>query len=255
MVAVTLATLLVVLTAQSLSAAEVTRRTILPGTVYATELIEIDSGVPGPTVWISGGVHGSELGGWKAAERIAGWRVSRGKLIVIPRANIRAVRQQSRVAEDGLDLNRQFPAKSGQQPRGTLATALWKELRRYRPDWVFDLHEALGNHNFSADSVGQTIIIYPRGQMPAVANAAIQRLNRGLTSSQKFHILRYPVEGSLAHAAGHVLGANASIIETSRTFALGQRINWHLQLMRIILDHLDMNPQTGAAVQQKATAA
>lgn len=70
-VALGLAAVLAAAGAAQAAAAEVTRRTILPNTRYATTLYVIDSGRPGPTVWISGGVHGSELAGWKAAERIA----------------------------------------------------------------------------------------------------------------------------------------------------------------------------------------
>lgn len=238
--------LLVVLASQPLWAAQVRKKTILAGTAYATEIIEIDSGVTGPTVWISGGVHGSELAGWKAAERIAKWTVSRGRLIVVPHANKAAVRQQRRAAQGGADLNRQFPQRAGQKPQGALATALWQELQRYKPDWVFDLHEALGNRNLSKDSVGQTIIAYPRTAMINMANQAVQQVNRGLSSTRRFQVIRNPVHGSLAHAAGHVLGANAAIVETSRTFKLEDRINWHLQIMRTVLERLNMQPKTSA---------
>lgn len=248
--------LLLVLRTGSLEAAGVTRHTLLAGTRYSTEIIIVDSGQIGPTVWISGGVHGSEIAGWKAAEQIANWSVSRGKLIVVPHANKPAVQQQQRSASGDPDLNRQFPLRRGQQPKGSLATALWQELQRHNPDWVFDLHEALGNRNLSQDSVGQTIIVYPRNGMSQLANEAVQRLNREISiSTQRFRVIEYPVEGSLARAAGQVLGANAAILETSRMYPLQTRINWHLRLVRYLLEGLNMNPSTALQIGPAGVAA
>ena len=44
-----------------------------------------------------------------------------------------------------------------------------------------------------------------------------------------------------------MLGANAAIVETSRTYGLSTRINWHLQIMRYLLEELDMEPETSSA--------
>lgn len=222
----------------------VTTRTLLSGTQHATTLYEIDSGKPGPTVFITGGVHGSELAGWKAAEQIAKWRVSRGRLIVIPHAFKLAVEQQRRAAVGYPDLNRQFPTSAGASPNGTIAQALWRELQRYRPDWVLDLHEAMSNRNLDSSSVGQTIIAHPGGggQMVSMSNRIIARINPTLSSVHRFRTLQWPVQGSLARAAGSYLGANAAIVETSRMYDLNTRINWHLTLMSLLLDELDMLP-------------
>lgn len=232
---------------RGIAAAEVRRHTLLSGTRFATELVEIDSGNPGPTVWVSGGVHGSELAGWQAAEQIARWRISRGRLVVVPHANKPAVQQQLRSAKGDPDLNRQFPKAAGQKPKGTLATGLWDALQRFQPDWVFDLHEALGNRNLSKDSVGQTIIVHPRGDMPSLAAQVVRRVNETLTGNRSFQVIRNPVHGSLAHGAGQVLGKNAAIVETSRMYALKDRVQWHLMIMRYVLEALGMGPQTASS--------
>lgn len=229
---------------QVTAASEIQRRTLLPGTKNATTLVEIDSGNPGPTVWISGGVHGSELAGWQAAEQIAKWDIAKGRLIVIPHANQPAVAQQVRFPKGGTDLNRQFPQRAGQKANGALAGALWRELQRYKPDWVFDLHEAMSNRNSDKNSVGQTIIVHPKGGMSALAGRIIKQLNGSLTNKQSFQVIRNPVQGSLAWAAGEVLGTNAAIVETSRIYALASRVQWHLRLMRYALADLGMGPVT-----------
>lgn len=224
----------------------VTTKTLLPGTKYATTLYIIDSGRPGPTVWISGGIHGSELAGWQAAEQITKWRVGRGKLIVLPRANAPAVNARKRSASGDGDLNREFPQSSGGSPKSQLARAIWNELRLYKPDWVFDLHEAMSNRNLNPNSVGQTIIAYPSSEMMSMSNTLVNHINRSLPSHLRFRVLRYPVQGSLARAAGQFLGANAAIVETSRLYSLQDRIQWHLTLMEAMLRELNMSPATGA---------
>lgn len=233
----------------------VTVKTLLPGTKYETKLYVIDSGRPGPTVWISGGVHGSEVAGWQAAEQIANWRVSRGKLIVLPHANAPAVKARLRSASGDGDLNREFPQTASASPKSQLARAIWNELRLYRPDWVFDLHEAMSNRNINPNSVGQTIIAYPSTQMMNMANTLVNSINRSLSSQLRFQVLRYPVQGSLARSAGQVLGANAAIVETSRLYSLQNRIQWHLTLMETMLKELGMAPSTGVNRSAAAPAA
>lgn len=233
----------------------VTTKTLLPGTKYATTLYIIDSGRPGPVVWISGGVHGSELAGWMAAEQIANWRVERGKLLVLPHANAPAVKARLRSASGDGDLNREFPMRSGEAPKSQLARAIWNELQAQKPDWVLDLHEAMSNRNINPSSVGQTIIAHPSTGMMNMANQLVSQINRGLSSTLRFQVLRYPVQGSLARAAGQVLGANAAIVETSRLYSLENRIQWHLTMMENLLKELDMAPSTGGRDSAAAPAA
>lgn len=225
------------------AAATTTVTTIRPGTADATPVYKIDSGNSGPVVWVIGGVHGSEIAGWRAADRIKDWRIDRGTLYVLPKASIRAVNQQRRAASGMSDLNRAFPYNGRPSPQTTLSRAIWDALRATDPDWVIDLHEAMSNHNLNKNSVGQTIIIYPNAATQRVANAAIRSLNQTLPSNRDFSILRYPVKGSLARGAAERLGANSMIIETSRLYALNDRIDWHLHLVEAILDELGMAPR------------
>lgn len=233
---------------------QVTVRKIMAGTTFATDLYIIDSGRPGPTVWISGGVHGSELAGWQAAERISRWRVGRGRLIVLPHANKLGVQQRKREPSGYGDLNRQFPTSSRSTPSTQMARGIWAELQRYQPDWVLDLHEAMSNRNLNKNSVGQTIIVVNKGQMPSMANKLISEVNRGVSSVKKFQRLINPVVGSLARAAGDRLGANAAIVETSRLYSLSERINWHLTIVETLLEELDMAPSTGQSAFQHDSA-
>ena len=65
-----------------------TAQLIAAGTRWRTSAVVIDSGVSGPTALVVGGVHGNEPAGYRAARQASGWRVAKGKLVVIPRAKV-----------------------------------------------------------------------------------------------------------------------------------------------------------------------
>jgi len=90
-----------------------TTNTLLAGSRFATEVYVHDSGVAGPVVMIVGGVHGNEPAGANAAEVIRRYPITKGKLVVIPRANVTALAADKRLIPD-LDtnlgnLNRNYP--------------------------------------------------------------------------------------------------------------------------------------------------
>ncbi|MFC7045963.1 succinylglutamate desuccinylase/aspartoacylase family protein [Halobacteriaceae archaeon GCM10025711] len=84
-----------------------TSYTIMDGTEHETTVHVYDSGNRGLTTFVIGGMHGDETSGYLAADEIATWSVTTGKLVVIPRANVEAI--QAGVRGVGYDLNRQFP--------------------------------------------------------------------------------------------------------------------------------------------------
>ena len=115
------------------------------GKAWETPHYIIDSDVDGPIVAVTGGIHGNEPSGARAAEQIRHWPIERGKLIVVPRVNTAALELNQRriphAPKGQEDLNRNFPSAREDQPRGAIATALWELLALQRPDWIFDLHE------------------------------------------------------------------------------------------------------------------
>ncbi|MEX2356145.1 MAG: succinylglutamate desuccinylase/aspartoacylase family protein [Thermaerobacterales bacterium] len=214
-----------------------TTETLLRGTKYETTLYIIDSGEAGPTVWISGGVHGSEIAGWQAADQMVDWGVQRGKLLVLPQANVPAVDNSTRSGPGDPDLNRQFPNRTA------AARGIWAALERHEPDWVIDLHEALSARNINSNSVGQTLIAYPHSDTIAAGNAIFAQVNPSISDPRyHFQVIQWPVGGSLARAAGELLGARAGIFETTRLVGLSTRLSWQIEFVERLLNHLDMGP-------------
>ncbi len=221
---------------------KVEKETIASGTKYATDLYIIRSGKPGPVVMIVGGVHGNEVAGYKAADIIKDCSIKKGTLLVLPKANKRAVEIDRRYVKGEGDLNRDFPRTSSDSPDGTLAKAIYSTVKKYDVDWLMDMHEGYDFYkNKSTDSVGQTLIYYPANSTKQTVSAIVNKLNRGISNSYKeFTLLRYPVKGSLARSAGQFLGVNSFIFETCSKQSLSTRIDYQLKAAKILLEELGM---------------
>lgn len=211
------------------------------GTRYATPYYDNDSGVSGPTVVVVGGMHGNEPAGYMAARRLIDVMPQKGRLIVIPEANKLGVEAKARTGPHPGDLNRDFPRTRSESARSVLAKSIWSLVQEARPDYLFDLHEGYDFHKINKNSVGQSIIYYPNQGAYEMAKAMQAAVNRGISNSRHhYSLLRYPVKGSLARAAGLVLGTRAMILETSRKQPLETRIDQHVTMVTAALKRLGM---------------
>ncbi|HCF50170.1 MAG TPA: hypothetical protein DER60_07805 [Syntrophomonas sp.] len=212
--------------------------TIASGTIYATPMYIRDSGKPGPVVMIVGGVHGNEPAGYTAAAKVKNWDIKKGKLIVLPQANKKAVARHTRTYNG--DLNRDFPQGKTQSADTALARSIWSAVKKYDVDWLMDMHEGYGYTKLTK-SVGQSLIYYPNSTTKTMASAIVKNLNGNIsTSYKKFSLFRYPVKGSLARAAGQYLGVHAFIFETCDNPSLSTRVNYQLKAANTMLSRLNM---------------
>jgi len=232
---------------------------IAEDTPWETPYYVVDSGIEGPTVLITGGVHGNEPAGFRAAEQIRHWPIVRGKLVIVPLANVPGLRKDTRylpgVDEDLKDLNRNFPKglKTTEVPRGELALALWSLVRETAPDWMLDLHEGT-DFNISHQpkkgkkrSVGSSIIHFENErttpivtEMLAVVNATVEREDRKYVP-----LKRGPISGSLARAAALVLPeCEGMILETTiRDQPISLRSRQHRMMVNSFLKQQEMIAQ------------
>lgn len=216
--------------------------TVAAGTKYATDLYIIDSGKPGPVVMIVGGMHGSETAGYQAANKVTEYSIKKGKLLVLPEANKRAVAIKKRLVSGEGDLNRAFPDSSSQSPKNTLSKAIYQVVKDYKVEWLMDMHEGFDYYkNPATDSVGQTVIHYPSKQMTPVAQTIVNELNKDISkSSEKYSLLKYPIKTSLARSTGQFLGVNSFIFETSMKQTLSTRVKQQLKAANTLLGELGM---------------
>jgi len=217
---------------QALAAETISSGVLAKGTQWETTFYRRDSGVDGPVVLVTGGIHGNESAGARAAEQVRHWPIKKGRLIVVPRANIPGLNAGTRhlPGESKLlhDLNRNFPMTGGELvARGVLATALWEFVESSGPDWLIDLHEGTDFHQINSESV------VPR--MLQVVNAEIPDPKKKLVR------LRYPVNGSLARAAHERLQAVSMILETtSKDQPISTRTRQHRLMVYTLLGQLGM---------------
>ncbi len=121
---------------------------ILTGTDFSIRklpLIRADSGRRGPTIWLTAGVHGDEVGSVVIVQeifrRIRKLGLLSGKLYSFPLMNpvgLETISRKLILTEE--DINRCFPGK----PNGTLAERIaykiFSTILETKPDFVIDLH-------------------------------------------------------------------------------------------------------------------
>jgi hypothetical protein len=220
----------------------VEKKVLAKGTKNATELYIIKAAKPGPVVMIVGGIHGNETAGYKAAEKFINCDIKCGTLLVIPNANQRAIDNNRRMIKSIGDMNRQFPASSSSTADTSLTREIYNVVKDYKVDWLMDMHESVNYHKLNPDSVGQTIIYYPANSTRSTVSDILDSINKSVNYSRaKFTLLRYPVKGSLARAAGEFLGVHSFIFETCSKQPLSTRINYHVKAANLLLKSLDMN--------------
>jgi putative intracellular protease/amidase len=232
--------------AEARGTASVITNTMLSGTRFGTEYYVHDSGNSGPTMFVVGGVHGNEPAGAAAAEAIRHWPLIRGKLVVVPRANVPALEANKRLTP-GLgtnlsNLNRNFPrAGEGGGARGELAEAIWKLAIDSKPDWVIDLHEGYDFSQANQKSVGSSIIVHRNEAGLKAADRMLEAVNRTIPEPEMQFVRRLvPVDGSLARAAGEHLRVPAMILETTSKQPLQKRVSQHETMVSSLLAHLNM---------------
>ncbi|NLO22428.1 MAG: hypothetical protein GX119_10600 [Syntrophomonadaceae bacterium] len=214
--------------------------TLAADTKYSTDLYVIKSSKPGPVVMIVGGVHGSERAGYLAADKVKNWTIDKGTLLVLPRANKRAIAKGLREVSGEGNLNRLFPRSAGKKPAHPLAAEIWSVVKKYQVSWLMDMHEGI-NYTKKSDSVGQSLIYYPDRQTRNMAQQILEDINKEInTSYKKFSLKEYPAKGSLARSSGQYLGVNSFIFETCDNPSIAQRVNYQLKAARTLLQELNM---------------
>ncbi len=210
-------------------------RLLMPGTAWETTLYIIESPREGPTVMITGGIHGDEPAGYLAADGIASWAIDSGTLVVLPRANIPAILENSRNAPGIGDLNRSFPGRVHGDPVEALAYEIYAVVLEFDPDWLLDLHEAEQFERFAPGALGQTFI-YPEDAVSIdILKELLAAVNRTISAEDHhFLILRGAANGSLIQFA-QFAGAEAVIVESTQQLPLPERINHHRQAVASLL--------------------
>lgn len=203
----------------------------------------------GPTVLVVGGMHGNEPAGAEAADQIRHWNVTRGRLVVIPRANPPALAANTRnvPGKPGAlgNLNRNFPTTNpARGTQGPTAEHLWEFVTILKPDWVLDLHEGFDFHATNDKSVGSSIIHFDEPDTTPFAVKMVEAVNAEITDDDKqFRRVtrRGPIESGLVRASIFRLGARGMILETTtKEQPLSWRARQHRLAVHALLSDLEI---------------
>lgn len=78
-------------------------------------LHKIESGIPGPTLLVIGGIQGDEPGGFTAASMlVTNYKIQAGSIWVVPNLNFKSIIKRSRGIHG--DMNRKFNVLSKKDP-------------------------------------------------------------------------------------------------------------------------------------------
>ncbi len=212
-----------------------TERLLREGTPWETYFYKTASPVEGPTVMVIGGIHGDERAGYLAADSIATWAIDCGTLLVIPRANIPAIRAGTRNAPGESDLNRVFPGNPYGSETEKMAVEILAIMQEFKPSWVLDLHEAEFCERQFPGALGQTVL-YPReARSLDVVEELVSLVNNSIyNEAYHFLVLRGVAGGSAAEAAD-LIGSEALIVETCEQLSINERIQHQQQVVSTLL--------------------
>ena len=181
----------------------------------------------GPTLWVNGGVHGEEVSGIFAIQKLVNSidpQELKGTLVVTPVSNPLAIKGiQKFTPEDQLDMNQQFPGREKGWLSEQMAYYLFKEVKTYA-DYLVDLH-GLG---VSYDSVPYTVYKNMAG-VPDKINKKTEELTLLMGVKANCRV-------DLATAKGEFPGAIAGAIDAqcllngipAFMFELGGKVDWQI---------------------------
>jgi len=109
---------------------------------------------PGPTVLITGGIHGDEINGVEIVRQIIAKGINKprkGTIICIPVINVFGFIQMNREFPDGRDLNRVFPGSKNGSLASRVADKLMTEIVPHA-DLILDFHTG-GADRFNAAQI------------------------------------------------------------------------------------------------------
>lgn len=227
---------------------------VMEGTTLETTVHVFKSSIEGPTIFITGGTHGDEVAGWKAAEKLITEEYYKnyiGTVVVIPYLNKLGCELEQRYpgvsnkgsynGETYSDLNRAFPGKVDGTLTERLAYTICEEVKKYNPKYVVDLHESRGSYD--PDETGRyklgNELLYANGKSSIMCEDILEIYNRDFLSAgdTRFNQEGPGVAGSFNEYYGQTLKCYGFTIETNRQLSVEKRVSQQLTILEILFDY------------------
>ena len=211
-------------------------------------LHKIESGKPGPTLLVIGGIQGDEPGGFTAASMlVTNYKMESGNVWVVPNLNFESIIKRSRGIHG--DMNRKFNMLSKTDPEFDEVQKIKNIILNDDVDVVVNLHDGSGfykkiyiNKMHNPNRWGQSIIIDQEnlegqkyGQLSKIANRVQQHINNNLDNKDKYFYVKntetkegdIEMEKSLTYFSIKNMRP-AFAVDASKSFLTHERTYYHL---------------------------
>lgn len=226
-------------------------------------LHKIESGLPGPTMLIIGGIQGDEPGGFTAASMlVTNYQVKSGNVWVVPNLNFESIIRRSRGIHG--DMNRKFDFLSKKDPEFAEVQKIKKIILSEDVDIVVNLHDGSGfykkkyiNRMHNPNRWGQSIIIDQEnidvvrfGSLGQIAEKVQHYINKRLRNKNKFFYVKntetskgdVEMEKSLTYFSIKNKQP-AFAVEASKSFLTYERAFYHLLAVEGFMNELGIKYQ------------
>jgi len=234
-------------------------------------LHKIESGQPGPTVLVIGGIQGDEPGGFHAASMlVTNYQATSGSIWVVPNLNFSSIINRSRGLNG--DMNRKFKEVGEDDPDYRSVNRIKALIRDPQIDFIFNLHDGSGFYRptrvdkmHNPNRWGQSIIIDQEridttkfAHVGELSRSAITRINQNLLKSEHTYHLHNTythkgnkeMEKTLTYYA--INNGKAAVgIEASKSLPTHERVYYHLQAMESLLGELGIGFERNFELQSK----
>ncbi len=238
------------------------------GTDHELHTYKICGNNSGKTLLLIGGIQGDEPGGFLSADHYADISLSKGNLIVVPRANFKSIVLYRRQVND--DMNRKF-ADDHKNNYETKIVEILKKLIS-ESDCMLNLHDGSGFYSDKWESpeknptkFGQSIIadcesyLNPSTgktiHLGAMARSVVTELNKKINNSAHyFHFNNHRTQEktslhkeqrkSATYYSLYECGIPAFGIETSKSLPLELKVQYHNFAINAFMEKLEIVPET-----------
>ncbi len=221
-------------------------------------LHKIESGKPGPTILVIGGIQGDEPGGFNAASLlVTDYDIHSGSVWVVPNLNFISIINRSRGIYG--DMNRKFAILENNDPEFNAINKIKEIILHSQVDVVLNLHDGSGfyrheyvDHTHNPRRWGQSIIIDQEhikterfGNLNEIAKKVAAEVNLNLYKNEhSFHVKNTRTCKSNPEMAKTLTyfaicqKKPAFGLETSKSFPTNKRAYYHLRMLEAFMNHV-----------------
>ena len=195
----------------------------------------------GGRVLIIGGIHGNEIGAYKAADLLIDNDLKKGELLIIPRSNFTSILANVR-GYNG-DMNRKFDYISKKDPDYYYVESLKEIILNYKPDVVISMHDGFGFASKYKRAWGQSVVIdelkYKNFDLYTPAKFVLDNANKylkyklALINTKTFSGKIHPEQKKALTGWCLEHGIKAFCIEASKQLpSIKEKVYTHLTMLR-----------------------